>query len=207
MVYALSGGAVPLPITVMQILAIDLGTETLPALALGREPPEPGIMDRPPRPRERGILQRSMLVRAWLWLGLLEAAPVVAGFFWVLMRAGWAPGDATGSGSPLREAYLTATTMTFAGITFCQIGTAFASRTTHASLWQIGVFSNRPLLWGIAFELAFAAIVIYVPPIQHLFSTAALGPPELAVLLTFPVLVWGSDELRRWWSRGRATHP
>jgi calcium-translocating P-type ATPase len=208
LIYALSGGAVPLPITVMQILAIDLGTETLPALALGREPPEPGIMDRPPRPRDRGILQRSMLVRAWLWLGLLEAALVVAGFFWVLLRAGWAPGDATGSGSPLHEAYLTATTMTFAGITFCQIGTAFASRTTHASLRQIGVFTNRLLLWGIAFELVFAALVVYVPPMQHIFGTAALGPPELAVLVTFPILVWGSDELRRWWRRrGPATNP
>ena len=70
LIYALSGGAIPLPLTVMQILAIDLGTETLPALALGREPAEPGIMDRPPRPRERGIIDRPMLARAWLWLGL-----------------------------------------------------------------------------------------------------------------------------------------
>ena len=62
----------------MQILAIDLGTETLPALALGREPAEPGIMDRAPRPRDRGILDAPMLVRAWLWLGLLEAALVTA---------------------------------------------------------------------------------------------------------------------------------
>jgi calcium-translocating P-type ATPase len=203
LIYALSGGAVPLPITVMQILAIDLGTETLPALALGREPPEPGIMDRPPRPRDRGILDRPMLSRAWLWLGLLEAALVTAGFFWVLRRAGWTSGDATGSGTPLHHAYLTATTMTFAGITFCQIGTAFASRTTHASLRAIGVFSNRLLLWGIAFELAFAAAVVYLPPLQHVFGTAPLGLPELAVLSVFPVIVWGSDELRRWWRRRR----
>jgi magnesium-transporting ATPase (P-type) len=186
---------------VMQILAIDLGTETLPALALGREPPEPGIMDRPPRPRDRGILDRPMLTRAWLWLGLLEAALVTGGFFWVLHRAGWAPGDATDGGSPLHDAYLTATTMTFAGITFCQVGTAFASRTTHASLRAIGVFSNRFLLWGIAFELVFAAAVVYLPPLQQIFATAPLGLPELAVLSVFPVIVWGSDELRRWWRR------
>jgi magnesium-transporting ATPase (P-type) len=158
-------------------------------------------MDRPPRPRDRGILDRPMLTRAWLWLGLLEAALVTAGFFWVLRRAGWGPGDATGAGSPLHDAYLTATTMTFAGITFCQIGTAFASRTTHASLRAIGVFSNRLLLWGIAFELVFAAAVVYLPPLQHVFGTAPLGLPELAVLSVFPVIVWGSDELRRWWRR------
>ena len=201
LIYALSGGAVPLPITVMQILAIDLGTETLPALALGREPPEPGIMERPPRPRERGILDRPMLVRAWLWLGLLEAALVMAGFLWVLYGAGWTPGDPTGEGTALHDAYLTATTMTFAGITFCQIGTAFASRTTYASLRDIGVLSNRLLLWGIAFELAFAATVIYLPPLQDIFGTAPLGPRELLVLVTFPVVVWASDELRRWWLR------
>jgi calcium-translocating P-type ATPase len=204
LIYALSGGAVPLPITVMQILAIDLGTETLPALALGREPAEPGSMDRPPRPRERGILDRPMLIRAWLWLGLVEAALVTAGFFWVLVSGGWALGDPTGKGSALHEVYLTATTMTFAGITFCQIGTAFAARTTHASLRSIGVFSNRLLLWGIGFELAFAAAVIYLPPLQGVFGTHALGVRELLPLLVFPFVVWGTDELRRWWLRRSA---
>jgi magnesium-transporting ATPase (P-type) len=120
---------------------------------------------------------------------MLEAALVTAGFFWVLRDAGWAPGDPTGPGAPLHGAYLAATTMTFAGITACQIGTAFASRTTRASLRQIGVLSNRPLLWGIAFEVVFAAAVIYVPPLQDLFGTAALGPRELLPLLAFPLLV------------------
>jgi magnesium-transporting ATPase (P-type) len=99
--------------------------------------------------------------------------------------------------------------MTFAGITACQIGTAFAARTTHASLRSIGVFSNRLLLWGIAFEVAFAAAVIYLPPLQRIFDTAALGGWELALLATFPPLVWGSDELRRWAVRrqGRGRPP
>jgi calcium-translocating P-type ATPase len=204
LLFALSGGAIPLPLTVMQILAIDLGTETLPALALGREPAEPGVMDRRPRPRDRGILDRPMLVRAWLWLGLLEAALVTGGFLWVLTSAGWSPGDPTGEGSALHDTYLTATAMTFAGITFCQVGTAMAARTTHASLRRIGVFSNRLLLWGIAFELAFAAAIIYLPPLQSLFGTAPLGAAEILVLMTFPPIVWGSDELRRWVLRRRA---
>jgi magnesium-transporting ATPase (P-type) len=80
----------------MQILAIDLGTVTLPALALGREPAEPGIMQRPPRPRERGIIDRAMLVQAWGWLGLVEAALVTGGFFYVLYASGWSPGEPTG---------------------------------------------------------------------------------------------------------------
>ncbi len=203
LIFALSGGAVPLPLTALQILAIDLGTETLPALALGREPAEPGIMRRPPRPRASGIIERSMLTRAWIWLGMLEAVLVTGGFFYVLLAAGWSPGDATGTGSALHDAYLAATTMTFAGITACQVGTAFATRTTDSSLREIGIFSNRLLLWGIAFELAFAAALIYLPPLQSLFATGPLGATEIAILATFPFVVWGSDELRRWIRRRR----
>jgi len=207
MLYAVSGGSIPLPLTALQILAIDLGTETLPALALGREPAEPGLMDQPPRPRKSGILTRAMLTRAWLWLGLLEAALVAGGFFFVLLRAGWSPGAETGPGAPLHEAYLMATTMSFAGITACQVGTAFASRTSRASLREIGVFSNPLLLYGIVFELAFAAALIYLPPLQGIFGTAALGLPELALLASFPPIVWGSDELRRAWLRRRHPDP
>jgi len=198
LVFALSGGAIPLPLTALQILAIDLGTETLPALALGREPGEPGILDRPPRSRGEGIVNREMLVRSWLWLGLLEAVLVLGGFFVVLTAAGWSPGDPTGAGSPLHDDYLAATTMTFAGITACQIGTAFAARTSRTSLRRIGILSNPLLLWGIGFEIVFAAALIYLPPMQELFGTAALQPAHLAMLVPFPFVVWGSDELRRW---------
>ena len=97
-----------------------------------------------------------------------------------------------------------ATTMTFAGITACQVGTAMAARTSHASLREIGLFTNPLLLGGIAFELVFAAALIYLPLLQGIFHTAALGMPELALLTTFPVLVWGSDELRRALNRRRA---
>jgi calcium-translocating P-type ATPase len=197
LLFALSGGAIPLPLTVLQILAIDLGTEILPALALGREPAEPGLMDRPPRQRSEGVIRRSLLVRAWIFLGLIEATLVLAGFFYVLLEGGWSLGDDVGPGSPLHHTYLQATTMTFAGIVACQIGTALAARTEHASLRSVGVFSNRMLLWGIASELAFLWALVYAPFFQDLFGTAALGATELAILATFPVIVWGSDELRR----------
>ncbi len=203
LVFALSGGAIPLPLTVLQILAIDLGTEILPALALGREPAEPGLMGRSPRPRSEGVIRSQMLYRAWVFLGLIEAALVLAGFLYVLWQAGWSPGADVSSGSPLHNAYLTATTMTFAGIVTCQVGTAFAARTERASLRSVGVFTNRMLLWGIAFELVFLAALVYVPFLQDVFGTAALGPTELAILATFPFVVWGADELRRYLMRRR----
>ncbi len=206
LIFALSGGAVPLPITALAILAIDLGTETLPALALGREPAEPGIMRRPPRPRERGIIDRPMLARAWLWLGMTEAALVCAGFFYVLLDGGWGWGDPTGTGTPLHDTYLTAVTMTFAGITACQVGTAIACRTDRAPLRTLGLRTNPLLLWGIAFELAFAAAIVYLPPLQDLFSTRALGPAELALLAVFPFVVIGAELARRRWA-ARAGRP
>ena len=198
MVFALSGGKIPLPLTVLQLLAFDVGTETLPALALGREPAEPGLMQRPPRPRSEGVIRPPMLLRAWLFLGLICATLAMAGFFFVLVRAGWHPGDPVGTGYPLHHAYVTATTMTFFGMIAGQIGTAFAARTDRASLRSVGVFSNRLLLWGIAFELALAAVLIYVPLFQSLLSTAPLSPVELLFALPFPFIVWGADELRRY---------
>jgi len=144
-----------------------------------------------------GVIRRPLLVRAWVWLGMLEAALVLAGYFAVLRAGGWSPGDDVATGSPLHGTYLTATTMTFAGIVACQIGTAVAARTERVSLRSIGFFSNRLLLWAIASEILFAAAVIYLPPLQEVFGTSALGPTELALLVPMPFLVWGSDELRR----------
>jgi calcium-translocating P-type ATPase len=203
LVFALSGGRIPLPLTVLQLLAFDVGTETLPALALGREPAEPGLMRRPPRPRSEGVIRPPMLLRAWLFLGVICACLAMAGFFFVLLRAGWHLGAPVGPGHVLHHAYLTATTMTFFGMVAGQIGTAFAARTDRASLRSVGVFSNRLLLWGIAFELVLAAILIYAPPFQALLSTAALSPADLLFALPFPFIVWGADELRRYLIRAR----
>jgi calcium-translocating P-type ATPase len=204
LVFALSGGLIPLPLTVLSILAIDLGTETLPALALGREPAEPGLMDRPPRRQDQNVIDRSMLLRAWGLMGLLSAALTMGLFLLVLERAGWTPGAPTSVGSPLHHAYLQATTASFAAIVACQIGTAFAARTISSSLRSIGLTSNPLLLGGIAFELVFAAAVIYLPALQAVFATAALPGWVLVLLVPMPVLVWGIDEAYRAFRRAHA---
>jgi len=204
LVFALAGGAVPLPLTVLQLLAFDVGTETLPSLALGRDPAEPGIMNRQPRKRTEGVISRPMLLRAWLFLGLIVAALSMGGFFYVLTRAGWHPNDPVGAGTRFHHAYLQATTMTFLGMIFGQIGTAFAVRTQRAPLRSIGVFSNRYLLLAIAAELALAAVFVYAPPLQTLLGTAALPASDLAILLPYPFIVCGADELRRYIMRHRA---
>ena len=203
-VFALGGGAIPLPLTVLQLLAFDVGTETLPALALGREPAEPGLMRRPPRERSEGVIRPAMLVRAWLFLGadLRRPRRWPASSTCSAVPAG-RPAIPPGAGHPLHHAYQQATTMTFLGMVMGQIGTAFAARTERASLRSIGVFSNRLLLWGIAFELVLSALIIYAPPLQSLLGTAALEPHMLLFTLPFPFIVWGADELRRWLLRRR----
>lgn len=204
LVFALAGGAVPLPLTVLQLLAFDVGTETFPSLALGRDPAEPGIMERPPRPHSEGVIRPPMLIRAWLFLGLIVSALSLGGFFYVLLQAGWHPGDSVANSSRFHRAYLQATTMTFLGMVCGQIGTAFAVRTRRASLWSVGVLSNRYLLVGVAAELALAAVFVLAPPLEALLGTAVPPLRCLALLAPYPLVVWGADELRRYLVRRHA---
>jgi len=88
LVHALSGGQIPLALGIMQILAIDLGTDLLPALALGAEPAEPGVMERPPRPRGEHVITRRLLLHAYVWLGPIQAAAAMLGFFVAYAAAG-----------------------------------------------------------------------------------------------------------------------
>jgi magnesium-transporting ATPase (P-type) len=204
LVFALAGGLVPLPLTVMQILAIDLGTDTVPALALSREAAEPGLMRRPPRSRSENVIDKALLFRAWAFLGVISASLVMAGYFLTLTRVGWHPGAPVGVGTPLHHGYQQATTTAWLGIVSCQIGAAFAARTDHASLRSVGVFSNRLLLVGIGVALSFAMLLVYLPAAHDVFGTAALGPLELATVAPFAVVVWGSDEIRRALRRRRS---
>jgi len=204
LVFALSGGRIPLPLTVLQILAIDIGTETLPALALGREPAEPDVMNRSPRPRGERLIRVGLLLRAWLLLGGVSAVLVLGSYLAVLSAGGWTPGAPVGTGSALHSTYLQATTTSFLAIVACQVGTAFAARTEHASLRHIGITSNRLLLAGIAFELAFAAFVVLVPGVHQALGMQLPPPWMLALMLAFPVLVWAPDEMVRAVRRRRA---
>ena len=91
--------------------------------------------------------------------------------------------------------------MTWAGIVSCQIGAAFAVRTTWASWREVGLLSNPQLLRGVLFSLVFAATIIYLRPVQSVFHTTALPLRDIGILVCFAPLVWGSDELWRWHRR------
>jgi len=206
--FVVSGGAIPLGITVLLILAIDLGTETLSALALGIERAEPGVMERPPRKRGEGIIDRHVLFRGYVFFGLIETVLVSGAFFTILYSGGWTLGtpDISDPASPLHGLYLAAVTMTFLGIVGTQVGTVFATRTNRASVFEVGLFSNRWVIYGVILSLVVAAIVIYVPFMQNIFGTTPLGVVEWVAALSFGVVVFIADELRKWYIR-RTTPP
>ncbi|MBJ6752469.1 cation-translocating P-type ATPase [Geomonas anaerohicana] len=204
---------VPLALTVMQVLAIDLGADILPALALGTEPPEPGIMERPPRPRSERLVNRALLLRALVWLGSLMALCCLAGFFLVYLSYGYA--DLRHLPrldlvpyherllSPGGNVYVLASTMFFAGVIGAQVGNAYCCRSERFSVLRIGLFANRFLVAGIAFQLLFCLALIYLPPLQRLFEVAALPPRFWGVIACYPVLLFLAEEGRKWWLRKR----
>jgi Ca2+-transporting ATPase len=189
---------IPLPLTVMQVLAVDLGTDMLPALALGAEAPEPGVMSRPPRSRSERLLDRPTLLRAYAWLGMIEATLSLAAYFFAYWLAGWRPGDLLPEGG---AAYRLATTMSLAGIVACQVGNAFACRTTLQPVLRLGFLSNRMLLGGIGAELALLLLLIYARPLSSAFGLAPLGLQHYLLLCTFGPLLLILEEGRKAVSR------
>lgn len=193
--FALSGGRIPLALTVMQILAIDLGTDMVPALALGVEPPEPGIMDQPPRRLTEHIMTRSLLLRAYAWLGLLQSVVAMAAFYGLYWTQGyWGQWfDLPASGA----VYRMATSMTLAAVVATQIGNLFAQRTDSASVRSLSLWSN-PWLWvGVATEIGLLGLLLYIPWLQRLFATAPLSPGYWLVLLLLTPVLLVADEGRK----------
>lgn len=194
--YAFTGGRLPLALNIMQILAVDLGTDLAPALALGAEPPEPGVMDKPPRLRHEHVITGGLLVRAYLWLGLVQSLAAMTAFYFMYWRHGYAGQwqDLPASG-PLYQA---ATAMTLGAIVATQIGNLFAQRTQHSSLFQVGLFSNRLVWLGIASELVLILAIVYVPILQLVFGTAALGWIDWLFLVAWTPALLIVDEARKW---------
>ncbi len=185
---------IPLPLTIMQILAVDLGTDMLPALALGAEPPSPGVMQQPPRGREEKLLNLKILTRAYLFLGPIEAAAGLFGFFYVLYLGGWVYGQTLAASAPL---YLQATTACLAGIIVTQMANVFACRSFTESVFRLGLFSNRLILWGIGSEILLALFIVYHSWGQRIFGTASLPLNIWLALVPFAVALLLAEELRK----------
>jgi P-type Ca2+ transporter type 2C len=202
MLFALSGGRIPLALTVMQILSIDLGTDLVPALALGAEPPEPGVMERPPRRLTEHVITRALLLRAYAWLGVIQSLAALAAFYFLYWTHGyWGQWLDLPASGPL---YRAATTMTLASVVVTQIGNLFAQRTESTSAFRIRWGGNRLVWVGIATELVLLALLLYVPVLQRLFDTAPLPLQNWVFLFAWTPLLLIADEGRKALVRRRA---
>jgi magnesium-transporting ATPase (P-type) len=190
----------PLPLTVLQVLAIDLGTEVLPSIALSTEVPEPGALDQPPRSRSAPLLDRATLVRVFGWLGLIEGALVLGAFLMACWMVGWRPGAPFALAG---AAYAQATTVAYAAIVLAQAGNAFAVRTRRTPLLSVGLLTNRALVVGVAGSLALMLALIYVPPLAQIFGFAPPTATQWAVLVCFPLIMLLAEEGRKGWERRR----
>ncbi|MBQ0984789.1 cation-transporting P-type ATPase [Streptomyces sp. F63] len=180
------------PISAVQILAIDLGSDVLPALALGAEPPESDVMDRPPRARRERLFSLEVMRRI-LFLGGIQALGVTAVFFWHIHASGIPFAEFTEDHPVYREAV----TMVQAGIVLSQFFVGLAVRTDRQSLLRAGLFSNPWLLGAGAAGIALMACISYVPLLQGVFNTAPLAPADWAVLAGLGALPLAADELRK----------
>lgn len=197
---------IPPALTIMQILAIDLGTDMVPALALGADPPETDIMKRPPRPKHKPLLDKSLLMRAYGFLGVIEGLAAMLGFLAVWWSHGYSLADIQritaaildhAADATTTAIFIQATTMTVAVIVACQVGNIFACRSETVSALKLGWFNNRLIWVGIASEWVVLIALLQVPVLQDIFMTAPLAPWQWLFLIGWPPLLVLAEELRK----------
>jgi calcium-translocating P-type ATPase len=185
--------AIPLPLLVVHVLAIDLAIDVIPSLALSREPPEAGIMQEPPRSLKERLFTAKVFARS-LYIGTIIAVGALYGCFTVWIEGGWTFGMQLAANDPV---YIKGITMTFAGIVVAQAGNVLACRTSKQSIFRASIAKNKWIVWGIMAQLAILAILIYVPPLQPVFGTTGLGLMDWLYLLALPISIILAEEARK----------
>jgi Ca2+-transporting ATPase len=202
--------AIPAALTVLQILAVDLGTDLLPALALGAEPPEAGSMQSPPRHRDQPLLTRAVMLRGYLLLGAVEAGLAMAAYLLAWRAEGvglaqlraLAPALLAGSAEPAWQVVQRqASAATFTTIVLGQLGVLMACRSDRQPVLGrpvLGWLRRNPLLGlGIGSELAIAVLLVQVAPLAAVLELAPFPAGWLGWMLPVPVLVVLVDDLRK----------
>lgn len=162
----------PLPMLPIQILWVNLVTDGLPAMALGIEPPEPGIMDRPPRSKDESIFSRGL---GWIILGrgtyiaAISVATFLVGLLWSRMQGG--------------DDILLARTMAFTTLVFAQLFYVFECRSERFSPFELGFFKNKFLVLAVSISILMQAAVLYLPLLQGVFQTVPLQPWQWLIIL------------------------
>jgi Ca2+-transporting ATPase len=198
---------IPLPLLVVQVLAIDLAIDVIPSLALSREPPEAGIMQEPPRSVKERLFTRRVLIRS-VFIGVIIAAGAMIGCLNAWAVGGWhigmpVPADWQFgvSGVTPNPLYLKGVTMMFAGIVVAQAGNVLACRTSKQSIFKTSLRTNKWIIAGIVAQISILAFLVYVPLMQHVFGTVALGLTDWLFLISLALIVVFAEEIRKFFSR------
>jgi Ca2+-transporting ATPase len=202
--FAFSRARIPLALNVMHVLSIDLGTDLVPALGLGAELPEPGIMARPPRNLSEHVITPALLRRAYLWLGPVQSLAAMAAFYYQYWTHGyWGQFlNLPASG----ELYRSATAMALAAVVTTQIGDLFAQRTERASAFRIAWFRNRLIWIGIATELVLIFLIVYTPFLNMFIGTAPFPLSNWLFLFAWMPALLLVDEVRKFLARRQSAH-
>jgi magnesium-transporting ATPase (P-type) len=198
MIWALSGGRFPLALGVLQILALDIGTDTLSAAALGSEPAGPHVMTQPPSSGR--LLNRTVATRAFGVLGPTEALFEMTAFVVAMIIGGWS----LGASFPTGPALYAASGAAFLTVVIAQSANAFACRSTRRPAWTLGWFSNRFLVISVLVELTFALAMFVIPAAAELLDQQ--WPPAgawIVVLASAPAVILVDAIWKRWIARHR----
>jgi len=191
---------IPLALTPIQALSIDMGSDTLAALGLGVERPDPQIMRRPPRPHGERLMNWPLAFRAYLFLGLIEGTAAMAAFFFVLFGAGWKYGQNLAVHDPV---YLQATTACLSTIIVLQIVNVFLCRSATRSAFATGLRGNALIILGVISEIVILLLINYTPWGNALLGTAAIGEEVWSFVIPFAAGMFILEELRKWFARKR----
>ncbi len=194
--WALSGGNFPLALSVLQVLALDIGTDMLPALALGGEPARSDVMRR--QVRRRGLIDRALAIRAFLVLGMTEAVMALGAFTAVLLAHGWRWGETPGA-----DELALASGTAFATIACMQIANAFACRSTRLPVWRLDLLGNRLVLVAVAAEAVLLLAFVGVPPVAGVLGGDFPHGPGWVLAMTGALVLLGVDGVAKGVQRRR----
>jgi sodium/potassium-transporting ATPase subunit alpha len=186
---------VPLAITVIQILSIDLITDMLPAIGLGNEEGEADIMRRPPRSKKEHLVSAKTFLRSYAIIGVAQTLLSYSAFFAVLLSGGW---SMEGKGASDPTLYLQASAAFLATIIFSQIGNVMACRTNRQSALSLLLRPNALILIGVIAEVLFIVSIIYLPFFNPVFSTAPFALEIWLLILPAPFVIFSIEELRKY---------
>ncbi|WP_455675919.1 cation-translocating P-type ATPase [Pradoshia sp.] len=198
---------IPLALPILLVLAIDLGTDIVPAISLGKELPDDDVLDQPPRKKESHILDRPTLLRAYGFLGVIQAACLFIAFFFAWDSFGYTFQEvrsftdlisANTASAEVMHAYSYAITFGFGAVIACQIGNLLESRSFRQPFFQAFKKPNSLMIWGVVLEIILFLLISYTPLFQYVFGTAALEWHHLILLPIFTVFLMLCEEIRKW---------